>query len=84
MTNLTQSVFLFLKIKYENKILMLNKKQNQFISWYEKQKKIDIILPGITLSNDARTITLAANAASVSVAPGINMIQIYICVYVYV
>lgn len=34
------------------------------------------ILPGITLSNDARTITLAANAASVSVAPGINMIQI--------
>lgn len=38
-------------------------------------------IPGITLSNDARTITLAANAASVSVAPGINMIQI--CVYVY-
>lgn len=31
-------------------------------------------VPGRTLSNDARTITLAASAASASVAPGISIL----------
>lgn len=33
-------------------------------------------IPGITLSNDARTMTLAAKAASVSCAPGINILSV--------